>query len=79
MKNKNNILYIPATIDPDSINDKAAYFINYLYTYSFEFKEQMKLKVLKQKRKIVNNVSTENLDLIDFDSSTPVKEAHIKF
>jgi len=51
MRDKNNILHIPKTIDKDSIDDKMAYFTNYLYTYPFNYKHHVKLKVLSQDKK----------------------------
>ena len=64
---KSNILYIPSTIDPATLDDKQAYFVNYLYTYPFKFKHRIKSQVLAQKN--LNCVSTEEVQLRGSDST----------
>ena len=49
MNEQSNILYLPNTIDQATLDDKKAYFINYLYTYPFTFKHRVKSQVLSQK------------------------------
>ena len=51
MKDQTNILYIPSTVDQNRLDDKMAYFINYLYTYPFKYKERIKSQVSAQKNK----------------------------
>ena len=51
MKDQTNILYIPSTVDQSRVDDKMAYFINYLYTYPFKYKERIKLQVSAKKKK----------------------------
>ncbi len=54
MKDQTNILYIPSTVDQSHLDDKMAYFINYLYTYPFKYKERIKSQVSAQKNKNLN-------------------------
>ena len=64
---KSNILYIPSTIDPATLDDKQAYFVNYLYTYPFKFKHRIRSQVLAQK--FLKRVPTEEVQLRGSDST----------
>ncbi len=46
----NNILYIPSSIDQNQFDDKMAYFVHYLYTYPFKYKERVKTLAMSQKK-----------------------------
>ena len=64
---KSNTLYIPSTVDPATLDDKQAYFVNYLYTYPFKFKHRIRSQVLAQKN--LKYVSTEEVQLRGSDST----------
>ena len=68
MKDQTNILYIPSTVDQSHLDDKMAYFINYLYTYPFKYKERIKSQVSAKNNKNLNVGLENKIDQPDFKS-----------
>ncbi len=75
MKNKqsssNNILYIPASINRNFLDDKMAYFVHYLYTYPFKYKERVKTLAMTQKN--LKHKPTESDGFKNFQDSSIYK------
>jgi len=65
MKDQTSILYIPSSVDQSKLDDKMAYFINYIYTYPFKYKERIKSQVSAQKKKNLKVRFEREADLRD--------------